>query len=158
MFHTHPPTPKPGGRAKGGVLYEFPSTSDIFHFIAHYNMGETQGSMVIAPEGLYIIHSKTGDNKIEIEDMNKIFKKITQEAYDIQLNAIDKHGNEFENNTKFYDNVMNDTKYINDFNNLLKKYLDDQIYIEYIPRIKDKNNNYIIDKLVIELKPIEPKY
>lgn len=157
MFHTHPPTPYPGARAKGGVLYEFPSISDIFHFIFHYNEGETQGSMVIAPEGLYIIYSKTGDNEIKLSDGNKIYKKLSEESYDIQLEAINKYGTNFKDNTKFYDNVINDLKYINDFNNLLKKYLDDQVYIEYIPRVKDKNGNYIIEKLVIELKAIEPK-
>jgi hypothetical protein len=41
MFHTHPPTPKPGDRAKDGILYEFPSVNDIFHFIKYYNKGMT---------------------------------------------------------------------------------------------------------------------
>ena len=52
MFHTHPPTPKEGYRAKLGIVYEFPSISDIFHFIEHYNNGHIQGSIVIAPEGV----------------------------------------------------------------------------------------------------------
>ena len=56
MFHTHPATPKPGYRARDGVLYEFPSISDIFHFAEHYNNGKTQGSIVIAPEGIYILY------------------------------------------------------------------------------------------------------
>jgi hypothetical protein len=55
IFHTHPPTPRPGGRANVGVLYEFPSISDIFHFMDHYNNGVVQGSIIIAPEGIYII-------------------------------------------------------------------------------------------------------
>lgn len=157
MFHTHPPTPFAGARAKGGVLYEFPSISDIFHFMEHYNIGETQGSMIIAPEGIYIIHSSTGDDKINIKDMNKIYKKMIEESFEIQHEAISKYGIDFENNKKFYTDVINDFKYINDFNKLLKKYLDDQVYVEYIPRKKDESNNYTIDKLIIELKPIELK-
>ena len=158
MFHTHPPTPYAGARSKVGILYEFPSISDIFHFIEHYNIGETQGSLVIAPEGMYIIHSKTGDDKILISEERSSFKTLSNEAFDIQLEAINEYGKDFENNSIFYDKVMNDFKYINKFNKLLKKYLDDQVYIEYIPRKKDTNGNYIIDKLTIELKVIEPKH
>src|SRR3989304_6871158 len=66
MFHTHPPTPKIGGRAKDGVLYEFPSISDLMHFVEHSNEGETQGSVVITPEGIYIIR-KYIDNKKKIK-------------------------------------------------------------------------------------------
>ena len=58
IFHTHPPTPKQGARANVGILYEFPSISDLFHFMDHYNEGKTQGSIVIAPEGMYIIRKK----------------------------------------------------------------------------------------------------
>jgi len=154
MFHTHPPTPYPGARAKTGVLYEFPSINDIYHFIEHYNIGETQGSLIIAPEGMYIIHSKTGDDKINVNQTNDIFKTLVNGTFEIQQEAINIYGNEFKDNDKFY-KIITDFKYINDFNKLLKKYLDDQIFIEYIPRKKDEDNNYIIDKLVIELKPIE---
>jgi len=157
MFHTHPPTPYAGARAKNGILYEFPSISDIFHFIEHYNIGETQGSMIIAPEGIYIIHSTTGEDKINIENPDKIYNKLVSESFDIQHEAINKYGIDFEKNQKFFTDVINDFKFINDFNKLLKKYLDDQIYVEYVPRKKDQSNNYTVDKLIIELKPIELK-
>jgi hypothetical protein len=155
MFHTHPPTPYPGARAKVGILYEFPSISDIYHFIEHYNVGETQGSMVITPEGIYIIHSTTGDDKIVYNDDKNTFKELISSSFEIQTDAIQKYGIDYEKNEKFYKDVMTDFKYINDFNKMLKKYLDNQIYVEYIPRIKDGSNNYIIDKLTIKLKPIE---
>jgi hypothetical protein len=155
MFHTHPPTPYPGARAKAGVLFEFPSISDIYHFIEHYNVGETQGSMIIAPEGIYIIHSTTGEDKIAYNDGKEIFKNLVTESFEIQTEAIQKYGIDYEKNDKFYTTVLTDFKYINDFNKMLKKYLDNQIYVEYIPRIKDGSGNYIIDKLTIKLKPIE---
>jgi len=155
MFHTHPPTPYPGARAKVGVLYEFPSIADIYHFIEHYNIGETQGSMIIAPEGIYIIHSTTGEDKIVYNDTTQTFKELVSSSFEIQTEAIQKYGINYEKNNNFYSNVMTDLKYINDFNKMLKKYLDNQIYVEYIPRIKDESGNYIIDKLVIKLKPIE---
>jgi hypothetical protein len=155
MFHTHPPTPYPGARAAVGVLYEFPSMSDIFHFIEHYNFGKTQGSLIIAPEGMYIIHSKTGDDKIIVNNPNIVYKNLVNESFDIQFEAIHQYGKNYLNNDIFYTKVINDSKYINNFNKLLKKYLDDQVYVEYIPRIKDESGNYIINKLIIELKPIE---
>jgi len=157
MFHTHPPTPYPGARASVGVLYEFPSISDIFHFIEHYNIGETQGSIIIAPEGIYIIHSNTGDDKIIIENENIIYRELTNESFDVQRAAIEKHGINFKDNNKFYKEVIDDKTYIHQFNKLLKKYLDNQIYVEYVPRIEDKNGNYVVDKITIELKPIEEK-
>lgn len=55
IFHTHPTTPYIGSRFKNGIIYEFPSIMDINHFIEHHNRGELQISMVITPEGLYII-------------------------------------------------------------------------------------------------------
>jgi len=155
MFHTHPPTPYPGARASVGVLYEFPSMSDIFHFIEHYNFGETQGSLIIAPEGMYIIHSKTGEDKIIVNNPNAVYKNLVNDSFDIQFEAIEKYGKNYLNNDIFYTKIINDLKYINDFNKLLKKYLDDQVYVEYIARIKDESGNYIINKLIIELKPIE---
>jgi len=155
MFHTHPPTPYPGARAKVGILYEFPSIADIYHFIEHYNIGETQGSMIIAPEGIYIIHSTTGEDKIAFNDGKETFRNLISDSFEIQTDAIQKYGSDYEKNNKFYTNVLTDFKYINDFNKMLKKYLDNQIYVEYIPRIKDDSGNYIIDKLTIKLKPIE---
>ena len=37
IFHTHPKTPYIGSRIKNGIIYEFPSISDIIHFIDHHN-------------------------------------------------------------------------------------------------------------------------
>ena len=56
IFHTHPKTPYIGSRIKNGIIYEFPSISDIIHFVDHHNNGKLLGSLVITPEGLYIIH------------------------------------------------------------------------------------------------------
>jgi len=63
IFHTHPSTHGVGGRAKYGILYEFPSMGDIFHFLDHYNEGKTQGSMIIAPEGMFVIRKHIHDDK-----------------------------------------------------------------------------------------------
>jgi hypothetical protein len=157
MFHTHPATPYPGARSKQGILYEFPSVSDIYHFIEHYNIGETQGSMIIAPEGIYIIHSRTGEEKIMVKSDEETYRMIMIDALKLQSKAIEQYGTDYLNNDLFFKRVINDHKYIKEFNEILKKYLDDQIYVEYIARKKDKSGSYVIDKLIIELKPITKK-
>jgi hypothetical protein len=152
IFHTHPPTPKPGGRINEGILYEFPSISDIFHFIEHHNNGSVQGSIIITPEGIYIIKSTLGiDDKIIINNENKVYNELLQEMFKIQDKAL----KEYQNITKdiFYKKVAQDKKYIKEFNKALKKYY---IKILYKPRSKDKNGNWIIKGLNIAVNPIEP--
>jgi hypothetical protein len=153
MFHTHPPTPNEGYRAKQGIVYEFPSISDIFHFIEHYNNGNIQGSLVIAPEGIYIIQTTNIDidDKIIINDENKVFEELTNIQFEIQTLALEKYG---KNITKdiFYNQVIKDNKYIKMFNKALKKY---NIKILYKPR-ELKNNKWIINGLSIKVNPIKP--
>ena len=48
IFHTHPETPYIGYRMKSdGVIYELPSTSDLKHFIYHFNKGITQEKLFL---------------------------------------------------------------------------------------------------------------
>jgi hypothetical protein len=153
MFHTHPPTPYPGARAKEGIVYEFPSTSDIFHFIEHYNNGNIQGSIVIAPEGAYIIKSYgIGiDDKIIINDENKVYDEIEKYMFELQEEALNKYGRNIKN--IYFEKVINDKKYIKKFNKFLKQY---NIKIDYKARIQDEKGNWIIDGLNISVHPIEP--
>jgi hypothetical protein len=155
MFHTHPPTPKPGARAKNGILYEFPSTSDIFHFIEHYNNGVTQGSIIVAPEGLYIIRTyglKSPDEQIFIKNEYKTENIIDNVMNDIQDLAIDKFGTKFKTNY-FYSTIAQNKTFIKKLNNTLKKY---NILIDYKPR-KKVNNRWIIGDIILNVYPIEPK-
>jgi hypothetical protein len=144
MFHTHPPTPKPGGRAIDGILYELPSISDIFHFINYYNKGKTQGSLVVTPEGLYNIRKKDFDNKkIKINE-NELYKKLLIIYEDINEDSIDKYGSEFDT-YYFYSVIAQDLSYINKLNSLLNKY---DLHIDYFPRIHNKNK-WIIDSIYL---------
>lgn len=144
MFHTHPPTPKPGGRVLDGILYEMPSISDIFHFVNFYNKGKTQGSLVITPEGLYNIRKKDFDNKkIKINE-NELYKKLLK-AYDLlNKKSINKYGNNFDT-YYFYSVISQDTSYINKLNKLLNKY---ELQIDYFPRI-NRNNKWIVDSIYL---------
>ena len=136
IFHTHPPTPKPGGRAIGGILYEFPSMGDILHFIDSFNIGNICGSLVVTSEGLYNIRkTKLEHSKIEINE-DAMFKDFNDNFMKIQKKYIDKYGTDFSTNT-FYNKIAQDLEPINMINKILNKYL---IQIDYYPRIKHKTN------------------
>ncbi len=153
LFHTHPATPKPGGRVKEGLLYEFPSISDIFHFVDHYNQGVTQGSIVIAPEGFYMIRAyKTKlDEKILFYDEEKVYKTMLEKMFEIQDKAIEKYGKRFSTET-FYKKIAKDKSFIKEFNKTLNKY---KLKIDYKPRIKDRKR-WILDDIFLPVSVIEP--
>ena len=98
IFHTHPSTPIAGARVKEGILYEFPSIPDLEQFIDHYNNGVTQGSIIFAPEGLYIIKCIDNTKKIIIKKERKVFNYILKKFYEIQDSAIYKYGIHFSTN------------------------------------------------------------
>jgi len=154
FFHTHPPTPNPGSRAKDGIIYEFPSISDIFHFIDHYNSGKTIGSIVVAPEGYYIIYPKSFSQKkikydTEIED--EIFKKMEEENNNIQEKALSKYGDNFTEEF-FYGTVSQDNSYLKMFNAMVNKYLGNQLKIIIKNRSKDKlTGKWILKNLYLPI-------
>lgn len=154
IFHTHPPTPYPGARAEEGVLYEMPSINDIFHFIEHYNNGMTQGSIIIAPEGMYIIRKKIiDDKKIHLENYNATHKRLTSLYSNIQKEAISEYGTDI-NIELFYNNIAQNIKYIKKFNNILNTY---DINIDYKPRQLDKSGRWVIKSVYLPVYVIEPK-
>ena len=147
IFHTHPPTPRPGGRAETGVLYEFPSFSDILHFIENFNDSKIIGSLVVTPEGLYNIHTIfQNKNKIDI-NQNKLFKSYARVFDDIQDKAIKKYGTDFNKKT-FYTVIAQDMTYINILNTFLQHY---SLIIDYYPRVQNTNNKWIIDTIYLPL-------
>jgi len=147
IFHTHPPTPKPGGRVKDGILYEFPSIGDILHFIDHYNMGKTIGSLVMAPEGLYNIRKLEHDKKKLQIDENNMYDDIKKYLWNVQKQSIEKYGTHF-NTYYFYNKIAQNTKYIDLINNKLKKY---NLIIDFYPRIKDAHGSWIVDSIYVPL-------
>jgi hypothetical protein len=154
FFHTHPATPKPGGRADMGILYEFPSTNDILHFVEHYNNGITQGSIVIAPEGLYIIRKNIiNDKKIKIKNENKLFNIINNLLFNTQKKAIKKYGTRFSLYT-YYSKIAQDFNYIKNINDTLNKF---DIHIDYYSRKKDSKGRWVINSLYLPVYVIEKK-
>jgi hypothetical protein len=146
IFHTHPPTPKPGGRVKEGILYEFPSMGDILHFIDNFNEGKICGSLVVTSEGLYNIRKiEINREKININE-DKMFKEFNEIFYEIQLKYIKKYSTKFSKND-FYSKISQDGGAIEELNKILNKY---NLHIDYYPRIKIKSN-WILDKVYLPI-------
>lgn len=154
IFHTHPVTgKKPGGRVYCGVLYEFPSVSDVFHFINHYNTGRTCGSLVITAEGLYIIKKLVTDNKqITIND-DDLYNDMLKILWKSQEMAIEEYGTEFNANT-FYSVIAQDRKYIDMINKVINKH---EIQIDYYPRIRDKHGKWFINTIYLSVYAVDIK-
>lgn len=147
IFHTHPPTPKPGGRAKDGILYEFPSVGDILHFIDHHNDGRVVGSLVMTAEGLYNIRKLPSDSKKIKIDEDKLYDEMRKVFKQVQTSAIAEYGDKFNTYT-FYSKISQNEKYINIVNNELKKY---NLVIDYYPRNKNFRGRWIVDTIYVPL-------
>ncbi len=147
IFHTHPPTPKPGGRAKDGILYEIPSINDIFHFIDHFNSGKTNGSIVFAPEGLYNIRKKSYNKKYIDIDEDKLYEELKELYSMIQEPFIDLYGINF-NSYFFYTRIAQDKTIVENINEVLNKY---DLHVDYYPRTKDMKGSWIIDTIYLPI-------
>lgn len=147
MFHTHPPTPKPGVRAKEGILYEFPSTGDLFHFIDHFNEGNTIGSLVMTPEGLYNIRKTQIDkNKIDIDE-NKFYSDVKKSFRETQKRALKKYGYHFSV-YEFYSKIAQDISFISNINITLNKY---NLTIDFFPRKKDNKGSWNVTSIYLRI-------
>lgn len=147
IFHTHPPTPKPGGRAKDGILYEFPSLGDIFHFIDHYNDGKVLGSLVMTSEGLYNIRkAQTSKDKIKINE-EEFYVTMKKAFRGLQKEALEKYGHNFST-YQFYSTIAQDKSFIKKANDILKKY---NLAIDFFQREKDFKGSWIVDTIYIPL-------
>ncbi len=150
MFHTHPKTPYIGSRAKYGMIYEFPSVNDIIHFVDHHNNGRLLGSIVMTPEGLYLIHKYTFNRekiKLDFDLLINDLEDIYMECYE---NSMEKYKDldykkllvdgwvKIPDNI-FFTKISTNFEYINIINNVLIKY---DLYIDFYPRIKLPNTEY----------------
>ena len=151
-FHTHPATPYPGSRAKDGILYEFPSIGDMFHFYDHYNRGITQGSIIITPEGMYNIRKNLiNDEKIFINE-NNFYKHFNKTIRTLEVEAIDKYGTKIKSDI-FYSDIAQNMHYIDELNNMLKIY---DLHIDFFSRIKDEKGRWVIDSVHLPVYSTEP--
>lgn len=137
IFHTHPPTPKPGKR--DSIIYELPSAGDIFHFIDHFNLGQVIGSLVVTPEGLYNIRSKNVNSKKKLIDDDDFLYKYLRIFSKVQQYALEKYGTDFTNDT-FYSVIAQDNKPVQMINKMLNKF---NVHVDFFSR-KKKHGEWVI--------------
>lgn len=146
LFHTHPNTIEYAGRINEGILYEFPSANDIFNFIKYHNEGKAQGSIIIAPEGIYVIRLIDFEKQVNIDnnfhsDLKKLILKLEHHA----VNKLIKIKNKLSDADIFHEKVGSNFKYINNYNKFIAPH---NIYIEYYPREK-KNNEWCLRSILL---------
>jgi len=153
IFHTHPPTPKPGGRAVNGIILELPSLADITAFINIYlKKKKLLGSLVFAPEGIYNISFCDINNTKFFNDYNnkhkkqKILNYIQQSLKDFHFNLYDKYESYF-NLDKFYNIIAEDYDFIENLNKKLQKC---NINIKYYPIQKDINDEWVYGTIYLK--------
>lgn len=145
IFHTHPPTPKPGGRATDGILYEFPSLGDLLHFIDHFNEGKIIGSLIMTSEGLYNIRKIEFSKDNIVIDEDQFYKEMKKKFREVQEEYIKKYKTHFNNN-EFYSKIAQDKTAIEKVNISLEKY---GLIIEFYPRVRDEGNHWIVDTIYL---------
>ena len=113
IFHTHPKTPFIGSRVIYSIIYEFPSISDILHFIDHHNGGKLLGSIVIAPEGIYNIRKfNFSRDKIKIDydiftsDLEDLYFKCYEDSMSDYYDLIKKNRVEINKEIKIPSNIF----------------------------------------------------
>ena len=152
MYHTHPPTPTPGARAKIGVVYEIPSLSDINTFIITYLEGKTQGSIIVAPEGFYVIRALKKKLKPEEYQLDELMNSIMYMNY--------KYAEKYKFHVTvdiFYKKIITNNKLQIKLKQLIEKYTNKEITIDYFKRKKDSNGNWVVNKLYLIVNPKEKK-
>jgi hypothetical protein len=152
MYHTHPPTPTPGSRAKIGIVYEIPSLTDINTFILTYLEGKTQGSIIVAPEGIYVIRALK--NTLNVKDYK--LEEMYNEMIYINYKVAEKNNFVISPET-YYKNIITNTKVPIKLKELIKKYTNNEITIDFFKRKKDKNGNWVVNKLLLLVRPKEIK-
>jgi hypothetical protein len=149
LFHTHPNTTKYAGRLTEGILYEFPSANDIFNFIKYHLKGKAQGSVVVAPEGIYVIRLRNFEKGIK-EDKN-LYGGLKDLILELERESIGKLSrvvpklSDLSDPDVFHQKVGSNLDYVHKYNNFLKNH---NLYIEYYPREK-KNNEWCLRSIAL---------
>lgn len=142
LFHTHPNTQIYGGRLNDGIIYEFPSANDLLNFIKYYNEGKAQASIIVAPEGIYMIrpiwYTEKYDriNKQFYDDIRKLILKIEASA----ILKLKEYIPNISNPDIFHNKIANNFSFITMYNKVIEQ---NNLYIEYYPR-ENKNNEWCL--------------
>lgn len=139
IFHTHPNTSKYGGRVKEGIVYEFPSANDLFNFIKYHNDGKAQASIVVAPEGTYVVRPIQYQKILDIDlELFYHLRKFILKLEKMALKKIRPIVQKISDPDIFHNVVGSDFTFIKIYNKFIEP---TNLFIEYYPRIK-KNGEW----------------
>lgn len=146
LFHTHPNTKILAGRMSEGIVYEFPSANDVFNFMKYYNEGTAIASIIIAPEGTYVIRPIKLIPEFTIDDI--LFYQLKNHILKLEESAVKtfKSKSDLHNPDIFHSIIGSDFTYIQQYNDFLSDY---NIYVEYYPRIK-KNGEWCLRDIYLQ--------
>jgi len=142
IFHTHPTSKE----RKKQIIYEWPSHNDIQHFVKNAYYNSLQGSIVVAPEGIYILYMKEKNFPNYIDTFD-----IEEKGFELLEKAFQKYTGYSEN--RYYTKIINDRTYLNEWIKVFPKYLG----LKYYPKMKNKMNQYVYPTITLPISVKEPK-
>lgn len=144
IFHTHPNATSYAGRINEGIIYEFPSASDILNFVRYHDTGIAQASLIIAPEGSYLIRPLTVTKTYDFEpDFYHELRKYILKLEKMAVKELHKLDLDFTDPDIFHEYISSDLRYIKLYNKYLNAY---NLFIEYYPRHK-KNGEWCLRQI-----------
>lgn len=151
LFHTHPNTSTYAGRIKDGIIYEFPSANDLFNFVKYHTEGAAMASLIIAPEGMYVIrqikYRKFDVNYEFFYRLRKFILKLERAA----IKELQPYMPQLSDPDFFHKYVGSNFKYIKLYNKFIEPV---NLFIEYYPRQK-RNNEWNLRQ--ISLAYVDPE-
>lgn len=146
IFHTHPNTSTYGGRVKEGIIYEFPSANDLFNFIKFHNEGKAQASIIVAPEGIYVIRPIVYEHVFNIDydffyRLRKFILKLEKMAMKKFKFMIDK----ISEPDVFHNFIGSDISFTKIYNKFIEP---SNLFVEFYPRIK-RNNEWSLRQIYL---------
>lgn len=147
LFHTHPNTIKYGGRIKEGIIYEFPSSNDILNFIKYHNQGKAQLSLIIAPEGIYVIRPIRYQKVITYDPFFfDFFSKFIIKLEKIAISRIKEYINMISDPDVFHKYIGGNMNYIKAYNRFIEPL---NLFVEFYPRVK-KNGEWMLQQINLQ--------
>lgn len=141
LFHTHPNTQNYGGRIKDGIIYELPSANDLLNFIKYHDSGRAQASIIIAPEGVYVVRPIWYIKKYQI--IKNFYTRVQKFILKLERFAIKKLEKFFPKITDpdiFHNKIGSNFSFVKLYNKFIEPY---NLFIEYYPREK-RNNEWCL--------------
>lgn len=154
LFHTHPNTTGDHmARYREGVPYELPSPGDLHHFSHYASRGTCQGSVIVSPEGMYVMRKANWCIPVDMAGLTqKNLAGIVGSIQKEEMVRLKKIESKLVDLDAFHRYVSGDPRAINKLNVVLN---DANIFVDYYPRIR-RGSTWALPE--IKLNYQEPKW